>query len=93
MSTATLQAAPAVAAEPVAPEWRPLLIVRLALADLRHDAGFMASLVIGVAAVIAPLLLILGLKFGLVEIQRQCLVQDPVYREMRPVQRLSRNSA
>ncbi|NGM24292.1 ABC transporter permease, partial [Roseomonas stagni] len=45
-----------------------------------------ASLMVAIGAVITPLLLILGLKYGLVEFQRQRLVQDPVYREIRPTQ-------
>jgi putative ABC transport system permease protein len=60
------------------------LAASLALADLRHDAAMMGSLIIAIGAVVTPLLLILGLKYGLVETQRQRLLQDPTYREIRP---------
>jgi putative ABC transport system permease protein len=62
------------------------LVIRLAVADLRHDWVMAASLIVAIGAVITPLLLVLGLKYGLVEFQRQRLVQDPVYREIRPTQ-------
>lgn len=61
------------------------LLAWLALADLRHDAAFTISLVVAISSVVTPLLLILGLKYGLVEFQRQRLLQDPVNREITPV--------
>lgn len=58
----------------------------LAWADLRHEALLTACLVLATAAVLAPLLLLIGLKHGVVETLRGRLVEDPVYREIRPTQ-------
>lgn len=62
-----------------------LLIPRLAFADLRHEWVLTSCMVLAIAAVVAPLLLLLGLKHGTIESYRTKLVQDPVYREIRPV--------
>lgn len=66
------------------------LIIRLAIADLRHELVLSLCLVLALAAVIAPLLLIFGLKFGIIETLRVRLIQDPVNREIRPVTTVSR---
>lgn len=66
---------------------RPLrLIPLLAAAHLRHDWILTLCLVIALAAVIAPLLVLLGLKHGTIETLRDRLVEDPVFRELRPTQ-------
>lgn len=62
--------------------WLPL---RLAATDLRRDARFSFASIAAVAAVIAPLLLLLGLKQGVVEHQVVRLVQDPRSRELTPL--------
>ncbi len=58
----------------------------LATSSLRHDRILTLCLVIALAAVIAPLLVLLGLKYGTIETLRDRLVEDPVYREIRPAQ-------
>lgn len=66
---------------------RPLrLIPGLAAASLRHEWILTLCLVIALAAVIAPLLVLLGLKHGTIETLRERLVEDPVFREIRPAQ-------
>jgi putative ABC transport system permease protein len=61
------------------------LIFRLAASDLCHEWMLSLCLVLALAAVIAPLLLLFGLKFGTIETLRLRLIQDPKNREMRPV--------
>ncbi|MCP5417582.1 MAG: FtsX-like permease family protein [Chromatiaceae bacterium] len=56
----------------------------LAAAHLRHEWILTLCLVSALAAVLAPLLILLGLKEGTIETLRDRLVQDPVYREIRP---------
>ena len=60
------------------------LVAFLATADLRHEWVLSATLTLAIAAVLAPLLLLLGLKYGTVEYHLKQLIQDPVYREIRP---------
>ncbi|MCW8906140.1 MAG: FtsX-like permease family protein [Sedimenticola sp.] len=61
-----------------------LRVLFLAAAHLRHEWVLTLCLVSALAAVLAPLLILLGLKEGTVETLRDRLVQDPVYREIRP---------
>lgn len=61
----------------------------LALKDLRHEWLLNLCMILALAAVLAPLLLLLGLKNGVVESMRQRLVQDPVYRELKPQETLN----
>lgn len=65
----------------------------LALADLRHEWPLNLCLILALAAVLAPLLLLLGLKNGVVDTMRQRLVQDPVYRELKPQESLNLGAA
>ncbi|SHF27841.1 putative ABC transport system permease protein [Desulfacinum infernum DSM 9756] len=58
----------------------------LAAAHLRHEWILTLCLVVALAAVIAPLLVLLGLKHGTIRTLRERLVQDPVFREIRPTQ-------
>ncbi|MCG5495601.1 FtsX-like permease family protein [Ectothiorhodospira variabilis] len=60
------------------------LIPGLAASHLRHDWILTLCLVVALAAVIAPLLVLMGLKSGTIETLRERLVEDPVYREIRP---------
>ena len=62
------------------------MIPSLAVAHLRHEWILSLCLVIALAAVIAPLLVLLGLRHGTIETLRQQLVEDPIYRELRPLQ-------
>jgi len=59
-----------------------LLAARLALADMRHDAALFAGVALTVAAVLAPLLVLLGLKTGVVEHMIGGLRADPAVREI-----------
>ncbi len=61
----------------------------LALADLRHEWLLNLCMVLALAAVLTPLLLLLGLKNGVVETMRERLVQDPIYRELKPQETLN----
>jgi putative ABC transport system permease protein len=59
-----------------------ILAARLALADMRHDAGLFAGVALTVTAVLAPLLLLLGLKTGVIEHLVGGLRADPQVREI-----------
>ncbi len=59
-------------------------VFNLAAAHLRHEWVLTLCLVSALAAVLAPLLILMGLKEGTIETLRDRLVQDPVYREIRP---------
>ena len=61
------------------------MVLRLSLADLRHEWILSFCLVMAVAAVLSPLLILFGLKFGTIEVLRYRLVQDPRNREIRPM--------
>ncbi len=61
---------------------RPLLIARLAWQDYRTDARLSACAVLALVAVIAPLLVLFGLKFGLIGSLTERLQRDPGVREI-----------
>ncbi|MBJ9977398.1 ABC transporter permease [Pseudomonas sp. S75] len=61
---------------------RPLLIARLAWQDYRQDARLSACAVLALVAVIAPLLVLFGLKFGLIGSLTERLQRDPGVREI-----------
>lgn len=61
------------------------LVLKLALADLIHEWILTLCLVLAVAAVLAPMMILFGLKSGAVETMRHRLVQDPRNREIRPL--------
>ncbi|MEK7990584.1 MAG: ABC transporter permease [Thiotrichaceae bacterium] len=63
-------------------------VLRLALLDLRHEWILTLCMVLAIAAVLAPLLILMGLKYGTVETLRTRLVEDPVNREIRPANTL-----
>lgn len=58
------------------------LACRLALADARAEARLTATTVLGIAAVLAPLIVLFGLKAGLIEGLRAALVENPRAREI-----------
>lgn len=64
----------------------PLVLFGLAAADLRHERLLSLCLVLALAAVLTPLLVLMGLKHGTITTLRERLIQDPVYREIRPIQ-------
>lgn len=55
---------------------------RLALQDLWHDRRTSLVLVLTVAAIVSPLMLLLGLKTGVIATLRQDLLNDPHTREI-----------
>lgn len=78
---------PAPTPAPAARPRRPArLVSSLAAHSLWHEWILTLCLVIALAAVIAPLLVLLGLKHGTIETLRDRLVEDPVFREIRPAQ-------
>ncbi len=61
------------------------MIFHLSAADLKHEWTLSLCLMLAIAAVIAPLLLLFGLKYGTIETLRERLIQDPRNREIRPL--------
>jgi putative ABC transport system permease protein len=59
-------------------------VVLLAMQDLLHERLLALCVAGSLAAVIAPLLILFGLRTGVVEALRADLVDDPVFRELRP---------
>jgi putative ABC transport system permease protein len=57
----------------------------ICLQDLMHEWKLSSCLVLAIAAVIAPLLLLFGLKYGTIATLRSRLVEDPRNREIIPV--------
>ena len=58
-------------------------ITRLALADLIHEWQLSICGVLAVTVVLAPLLLLFGLKYGVVESLRNRLASDPINLEIK----------
>jgi putative ABC transport system permease protein len=61
------------------------LVFWLAQADLVHEWVLSLCLVLAVAAILGPLLLLFGLKYGTIATLRQRLIEDPRNREIRPL--------
>jgi putative ABC transport system permease protein len=61
------------------------LVLSLCLSDLKHEWLLTLCMVMAVAAVLGPLLILFGLKFGTVETMRDRLVDDPRNSEIRPI--------
>jgi hypothetical protein len=61
-----------------------LSTVRLALRDLWHERVLTACLLLSVSAILAPLLLLFGLKNGIIDTMRGRLLRDPSSREIYP---------
>lgn len=61
---------------------RGVLVASLAWQDYRQDAWLSACSVLALVAVIAPLLVLFGLKFGLVSSLTERLENDPATREI-----------
>jgi putative ABC transport system permease protein len=60
-------------------------ILRLAIRDFTFEARISLCFVLALMSVLAPLLVLFGLKFGLVDTLAQRLIQSPAYREIIPV--------
>ncbi|MGK9235460.1 ABC transporter permease [Inquilinus limosus] len=63
---------------------RIALAARLATRDFGHDWRIALCQVLGLAAVLAPLLVLFGLRFGLIDTMAQRLIEDPRNREIAP---------
>lgn len=59
-----------------------MLSARLAMADLRAELVLAACTVLALAAVLAPLLILAGLRAGVVQGLREALLEDPRAREV-----------
>lgn len=62
----------------------------LAFRDLKDEALLSICLVSAIAAVLAPIMVLAGLKFGFIEILRDRLIQDPGFRRISPVEAQTR---
>ncbi len=67
------------------PATRLMLVASLAWQDYRADRRLSACSVLALVAVIAPLLVLFGLKFGLIGSLTERLEQDPAVREIIPL--------
>ncbi|MDR0882371.1 MAG: hypothetical protein LBP55_07495, partial [Candidatus Adiutrix sp.] len=63
----------------------PFLVWRLVFSDLGHEKLLSLCMVLAVASIMAPLLLLFGLKFGTIETLQHRLLEDPRNREIRPL--------
>jgi putative ABC transport system permease protein len=61
------------------------LVGKLALADYLHERRLSFPLIISLAAVLTPLLVLFGLKFGIISTMDRALTEDPRSRELRPL--------
>jgi putative ABC transport system permease protein len=60
-------------------------IVRLSFRDYTHEWRMSGCFVLALSSVLAPLMILFGLKFGIVSSMVGQLVESPVNREIRPV--------
>ena len=61
------------------------LVAQLALEDYRHEWVISGCAVLALAAVLIPLLVLFGLKYGIITSLLDPLVENPRYREITPV--------
>ncbi len=64
---------------------RLLKVFRLATRDYAHEWQMSGCFVLALAAVLGPMLVLFGLKFGVVGGMLDQLIEDPANREIRPV--------
>ncbi len=64
-------------------QWRNVLT--LAFKDYSHEWRLSGCFILGLAAVLGPLLILFGLKFGIVSQMVQALIEDPRNREIQPL--------
>ena len=60
-------------------------VFRLASRDYLHEWQMSVCFVLGLAAVLGPMMVLFGLKFGIVGAMMDELIEDPGNREIRPV--------
>ncbi len=62
------------------------LLAGLALKDVLHERLLSLCLVVALAGLVAPLLVLFGLKHGVIQKLQDELIQDPVNRELKPAE-------
>ncbi len=67
------------------------LVWWLSMKDLFHEKLITINLILGTAAIIAPLLILFGIKFGIIETMSARLINDPKNLEIRPISSRSYN--
>lgn len=60
-------------------------LIRLALCDYFHERLLSACAIMGLAAVLAPLMVLFGVKIGIINTMSDRLIHDPRNREISPV--------
>lgn len=60
-------------------------ILRLSFRDYGHEWRMSGCFILGLASVLAPMMILFGLKFGIVSSMLNELVEDPTNREIRPI--------
>ncbi len=60
-------------------------ILRLALADYFYEWQMSSCFILALAAVLAPMMILFALKFGIIGSMMEQLIEDPRNREIRPV--------
>ena len=60
-------------------------IIRLSFRDYTHEWRMSGCFVFALAAVLAPMMILFGLKFGIVSSMVNQLVENPANREIRPI--------
>lgn len=61
------------------------VVLGLSIADLKHEWILTVCIILAITAVLSPLLLLFGLKYGIIDWGRSYLKEDPRYREIRPL--------
>ena len=60
-------------------------IIRLSFRDYSHEWRMSGCFILALSSVLAPMLILFGLKFGIVSTMIYELVENPVNREIRPI--------
>jgi putative ABC transport system permease protein len=60
-------------------------ILRLSFRDYSHEWRMSGCFILALASVLAPMMILFGLKFGIVSSMVQELVENPLNREIRPI--------
>ncbi len=61
------------------------VVLGLSIADMKHEWILTVCIILAITAVLSPLLLLFGLKYGIIDWGRSYLKEDPRYREIRPL--------
>ncbi len=60
-------------------------IIALSFRDYSHEWKMSSCFIIALASVLAPMMILFGLKFGIVNSMISSLVENPINREIRPI--------